>query len=102
MSCVACNTIIAQVCTYVSEDIAATIYPSWLCLVPARRPSISGKCAKRQRHSIDSFQQPHSVERELDVREMPELLAGDHDGRGGAHQSDLAGDRRRGVRDDRP
>ena len=29
---------------------------------------------------------------------MPELLAGDHHGRGGAHQADLAGDRRRGVR----
>jgi hypothetical protein len=28
---------------------------------------------------------------------MPESLAGDHDGRSGAHQSDLAGDRRRGV-----
>ena len=37
-------------------------------------------------------------ELELDVREMLESFAGDHDGRGGAHQSDLAGNRRRGVR----
>jgi len=27
---------------YVSKDICGTIYPSGLCLVPARRPSISG------------------------------------------------------------
>ena len=35
---------------------------------------------------------------ELDVGKVAELLAGDDDGRGGAHQADLTSDRRRGVR----
>jgi hypothetical protein len=31
---------------YVSQDIVATIYPSGLCRVTVRQPSISGKGAK--------------------------------------------------------